>query len=119
MFNAVLPLQVEITAIELYKRTLKSVVVAKACKLCILRNSQYKYLKTHFKKVEDYSDIQAEQLSDSINEGCRVFDNWERIVLNLAQCNNIDRRRLSVKQLYRAQELSWYRFRLWGSFKGV
>ena len=107
MYKNILPVQVETCLIRLYKRTLHSIVVAKACKSKILRNSRYKYLKSHFKKIEHCSDEEAGKLADSLNEGCRVFDNWERIVLNLMQFKTIDSRTLSVKQLYRAQDMTW------------
>ena len=107
MFKTVLPLQVQLTTEQLYKRTLDTVVAGKACKISVLRNSRYKYLKTHFKKTENFSDIEAAKLADSINECVRVFDNWERIQQNLVRCRLIDQKRLSVNQLNRAYDFAW------------
>ena len=81
--------------------------MAKAFKVAVLHNSEYKYLKTHLKRVRNMSDIEASKFANSVNEGCRVYDNWERINFNLEQCPIIDRRRLSANQLYRAQEFAW------------
>jgi len=101
------PLKIEKDLNQLHKDTLESVAVAKACKTVVLQNSQFKYLKTHLKRVEILCDREAEKLANLINEGCRVYDNWEKIDFNLVQCLLIDRRRLSVNQLYRAQEFAW------------
>ena len=101
------PSRIENNLKQLYSDTLESVVVAKAYKSAVLQNSQYKYLKTHLKRVGDLSDKAASNLADKVNEGCRVYDNWAKIDFNLAQCQLIDRRRLSINQLYRAQEFVW------------
>ena len=101
------PAKIEKDLNLLHKDTLKFVVVAKAFKTSILQNSQFKYLKTHLRRVDNLCEIEAAKLANIINVGCRVFDNWERIDFNLVQCQLIDRRRLSVHQLDRAQEFAW------------
>ena len=91
----------------LYKDTLESIVISKAFKDAVMRNSPYTYLKTHLKKVENLSDDDATILAKSANEGSKVFEKWETICSNLLSCQMIDRRRLSVDQLYRAQDFAW------------
>ena len=46
------PLKIEKDLNQLHKDTLESVAVGKACKTVVLQNSQFKYLKTHLKRVE-------------------------------------------------------------------
>ena len=107
MLKNIFPYQKEVSLKKLHRQTLETVVVSKAWKTSILQDSKYKYLKTHFKKVDDMNDIEAGKLADEVNQGCRVYDKWEKIEYNFAQCSLIDRRQLSVNQLYRAQEFAW------------
>ena len=101
------PAKIERDLNRLYKDTLECVVVCKAYKDAVMRNSPYTYLKTHLKKVEGMSDFHATPLASLANEGSKVYEKWDTIEFNLVQCQLIDRRRFSINQFYRATELSW------------
>ena len=90
------PEKIERDLNRLYRDTLECIVVCKAYKDAVMRDSPYKYLKSYLKNVEGMSDFQATPLASLANEGSKVYEKWDIIEFNLMQCQLIDRCRLSI-----------------------
>ena len=70
--------------------TLECIVVCKAFKDAVMRDSPYKYLKSHLKNVEGMSDYHATPLATLANEGSKVYEKWDTIEFNLMHAVSAD-----------------------------
>ena len=102
----------EIRLDKLFKTTMQQVVLGKAYKDSSLENTNYIYFKSWAKHQPNFRHLSEKELSKfcaKVNEACDVFDNWDTIVTNLtdSRMDQIDARRLSVRQFYLAKRIEW------------
>ena len=94
------------------KKKKKLIVQGKAYKEFSLEGTNYKYFKCWAKNQPEFRELSEKQLSkftDKVNEASWVFNNWPVITSNLTdrRITDIDARRLSVNQFYRAGNIDW------------
>ena len=95
-----------------FRVTIKRVVHGKAFYDLCMHNSPYEYFACYIKNEVRYSHMGEEEVKKFIKEirmVRKVFRDWNDIVTNLTDDRmiNIDVRKLSINQLYRARNLSW------------
>ena len=100
---------------ELFEKILQTATYGKLIKINIQRDTPYSkpgnYLK-HSIRFQHLNEDEKKTLARKINESAWIFDNIETIDDNLSlvrQDADIDIRRLSINQLYRAKNLNWCR----------
>ena len=68
--------------------------------------TKFKQIKRQLKAL-GFDNEYADQMADTLNNACWVFNHFEKIQGNLRACPSIDICRLSLQQLYLAKNLSW------------
>ena len=97
---------------KLHKTTLQQIVHGKAYKETSLENTNYRYFKSWAKNQPNFAHLSEKEMSKfcaKVNEASVVFDSWDTIVKNLtdSRMDQIDARRLSVRQFYLAKNINW------------
>ena len=97
---------------NLFGSTIKLIVQGKVYKHRSLNGTRFTYFKSWAKtqvQFQDFTDEEMAKFCKRVNECASVFDKWEIIAGNLAdpRITEIDPRRFSVNQFYRAQSMDW------------
>ena len=93
-----------------FTHVLESSAIAKCFKQKLYCLSGYKYVKPYLKQT-GYSDELAGKLAQDINEAAWVYDYLQKIIINLVMFESINIRRLSMRQLFLANDAEWcYRY---------
>ena len=97
---------------SLHQTILQQIVYGKAYKDSSLEHTNYRYFKSWAKTQPNFAHLSKEELSkfcDKVNEANVVFDSWDVIVNNLTdnRMDQVDARRLSVRQLCLAKNINW------------
>ena len=96
----------------LHKTTLQQIVHGKAYKVSSLENTNYRYFKSWAKNQPNFALLSEKEMCKfcaKVNEASVVFGSWDTIVKNLtdSRMDQIDARRLSVRQFYLAKNINW------------
>ena len=83
------------------------VAISKAFRMQIYNFINIRTLLHFFKSIKGYSRQDAKKVAEKINHGCKIYDRFGDILLNLQSCPHIDIRKLSVNQLYMAFDSKW------------
>ena len=107
-----LPRKEEACLDKLYSNTVQLIVQGKAYKETSLEGTEYRYFKCWAKNQPEFRELSEKQFSkftEKVNEAAWVFDNWTKITANLTdrRLTEIDARRLSINQFYRAGNIDW------------
>ena len=98
---------------QLFEEILQTAAYGKLIKNAIQRETRYVKPGNYFRHSERFRHLEEEQkrtLAQRINESAWIVDNIEVIDDNLSMVRpdvNIDIRRLSLNQLFRAKNLDW------------
>ena len=96
---------------ELFKNTLIKITVGVAYKHRCLQNTRYSSFGAWLASQPQgaFGNIDTAQLCSRITQVTYVFQDWDTIVHNLTnpQMVNIDARRFSIEQFYRARNFNW------------
>ena len=97
---------------RLFKNTLQRILFRKAFSDACISNTRYTRFGCWARTQTIFTQLAPNRFRNickQVNEVDAVFTDWDIIVSNLtdARVNNIDARKLSVNQLYRARKMSW------------
>ena len=111
-FQHYLPRREEVCLDKLFGNTLQLFVRAKAYRDSSLEGTEYRYFKSWAKNQGQFRHLSKEELSkfaERINQCAFVYEHWPLIATNLAdpRITEIDARRLSTNQFYRAANMDW------------
>lgn len=111
-FLDLLPEKESITLDKLFSNTLDLIVQGHAYKHSSLHPTGYRYFKSWAKQQEQFrhlTDKEMTKFCQKVNESSAVYRNWNTIAVNLGdpRIKEIDARRLSVNQFYRAISMEW------------
>ena len=90
-----------------FMEVLLQIVKYKAFQLQIYNIFRYKSVAPYLKAIKGYGKIEAKAKAEKINNGCKVYDRFSEIVLNLSSYPFIDIKKLSATQLYQALCPNW------------
>ena len=111
-FINILPNKLDIDLDRCFADTLDVLTNGKAYKYSCLQGTAYKYFKPWAKHEPCFANLEKNEFNlicHKVNESSWIFDNWEKIIANLMdyRMTEIDARRLSVYQLYKAKSIEW------------
>lgn len=111
-FTNILPHKIDVDLNKCFADTLDVITCGKAYKDTCLRGTVYRYFKPWAKHEPRFADLPEREfnsLCHKVNECSWIFDNWDKITTNLMdhRMYEIDARRLSVSQLYKAKSIDW------------
>ena len=113
-FVNVLPNKIDTDLDKCFADTLELIACGKAYKEACLHGTTYKYFKAWAKRQPQFDENvfpkkEFDAFCHKVNECAWVFENWEKIVANLTDNRmiEVDVRRLSVSQLFKAQRIDW------------
>ena len=113
-FSSVIPTNLDADLFKCFADTLDIIATGKMFKDCCLNGTVYSYFKPWAKQAPMLADLRQRErefnsFCHKVNECAWIFDNWEKITDNLMdyRMSNVDARRLTVGQLYKAKNMDW------------
>ena len=106
LFKESLPKATSNALDKAYLAMMKCVVVSKSFKKVAEEQTKFKEIKCQLKALGFDSEY-ADQMANTVNNACWVFDHFEKIQGNLRAYPGIDIHHLSFRKLYLAKNLSW------------
>ena len=108
----ILPHRINEDLNKCFADTLDVITCGKAYKDKCLGGTVFTYFKPWAKRepqFADYPEKDFDSLCHKVNECSWIFDNWDKITANLMdpRMPDVDARRLSVSQLYKAKSIDW------------
>ena len=113
-FVTVFPNKIDVDLNKCFGDTLEVITSGKAYKAACIDGTVYTYFRSWAKQEPQFADLRRrgkefDSFCHKVNESSWIFDNWDKITANLMdfRMTEIDARRLSVTQLYKAKSIDW------------